>query len=73
MRAGRLRRRRLRTSRPKCRLRKSSKSSNASPRAIAGDYETAEVEPAHSLLLSSLRFWEVERDLIEERMPAIGH
>jgi hypothetical protein len=73
MRAGRLRRRRLRTSRPKRRLRKSNKSSTVSPRAIADDHETAEVEPAHSLLLSSLRFWEVKRDLIEERMTAIGH
>ena len=28
-------------------------------------------ESAHSLLLSSLRFWEVERDLIEERIAAL--
>lgn len=73
MRAGRLRRRRLRTFRSKGRLRKSNKSSNASSRAIGDDDETAQVEPAHSLLLSSLRFWEVKRDLIEERMTAIGH
>jgi hypothetical protein len=33
--------------------------------------ETTQVAPAHSLLLSSLRFWEVERDLIEERKAAI--
>jgi hypothetical protein len=72
MRAGRLRRRRLRTSRSKRRLRKSSKSSNASPPAIADDHETAQLEPGHSLLLSSLRFWEVERDLIEERIAAIN-
>jgi hypothetical protein len=40
---------------------------------MADNHETARVEQAHSLLLSSLRFWEVERDLIEERMTAIGH
>jgi len=34
--------------------------------------DTSQVEPAHSLLLSSLRFWEVERDLIEERRAAIN-
>jgi hypothetical protein len=65
-------RRRLRTSKSKRRVRKSSKSSNASRLAIADDHETVQVESAHSLLLSSLRFWEVERDLIEERMTAIG-
>jgi hypothetical protein len=36
------------------------------------DHETAQVEPAHSLLLSSLRYWEVERDLIEERIAAMA-
>jgi hypothetical protein len=72
MRAGRLRRRRLRTFKSKRALRKSSKSSSASPRAIADDHETAQVEPTHSLLLSSLRFWEVERDLIEERTAALS-
>jgi hypothetical protein len=36
------------------------------------DDETSQVEPAHSLLLSSLRYWEVERDLIEERVAASG-
>ena len=37
------------------------------------DYdETTQVDPVHSLLLSSLRFWEVERDLIEERVAASG-
>ena len=32
------------------------------------------LEPTDSLLLSSLRYWEVERDLIEERVgvPLIG-
>jgi hypothetical protein len=34
--------------------------------------ETAQLEPTHSLLLSSLRYWEVERDLIEERIATIA-
>jgi hypothetical protein len=34
--------------------------------------ETTQLEPTHSLVLSSLRFWEVERDLIEERIAAIN-
>jgi hypothetical protein len=71
MRAGRLRRRRLRTASSKRSVRKSSKSSNASPRVIADDQQPTQVEPAHSLLLSSLRYWEVERDLIEERIAGI--
>ena len=33
-----------------------------------GDDESAEGEDIDRLLLSSLKFWEVERDLIEERM-----
>ena len=33
--------------------------------------ETTYVEPTPSLLLSSLRYWEVDRDLIEERLAAI--
>jgi hypothetical protein len=36
------------------------------------DDESIQVEPAHSLLISSLKFWEVERDLIEERIATIG-
>jgi hypothetical protein len=72
MRAGRLRRTRLRTSKSKRAPQKSGKCPKASPPAIADDHETAEVEPGHSLLLSSLRFWEVERDLIEERIAAIN-
>ena len=40
--------------------------------AIADDDDISQFEPVHSLLLSSLRFWEVERDLIEERKAAIN-
>jgi hypothetical protein len=39
--------------------------------AITDDDKTIQFEPTHSLLLSSLRYWEVERDLIEERKAAI--
>ena len=34
------------------------------------DDECTEVEEIDRLLLSSLRYWEVERDLIEERLAA---
>jgi len=35
------------------------------------DDATTQFESTHSLLLSSLRYWEVERDLIEERIAAL--
>ena len=38
------------------------------PRGIE---ETTDVERTPSLLLSSKRFWEVEHNLIEERLAAI--
>jgi hypothetical protein len=34
--------------------------------------EPDQAEEIDSLLLSSLRFWEVEHDLIEERMEQLG-
>jgi hypothetical protein len=34
--------------------------------------ESAEPEQTDRLLVSALRFWEVERDLIEERLAARG-
>jgi len=40
-------------------------------KALARDDATSGFEAAHSLLLSSLRYWEVERDLIEERIAAL--
>jgi hypothetical protein len=40
------------------------------PPMIANE-ETTDVERTRSLLLSSLRYWEVERDLIDERLAAI--
>jgi len=36
------------------------------------DDEPDQAEGIDRLLLSSLRYWEVERDLIEERMTAIS-
>jgi len=33
--------------------------------------ETTDVERTPSLLFSSLRYWEIERDLIDERLAAI--
>jgi hypothetical protein len=41
-----------------------------SPPETIDDIESAETENVDRLLLSSLRYWEVERDLIEERMAA---
>jgi hypothetical protein len=49
-----------------------SKVDKASPRAVPDDDDITQFEPAHSLLLSSLRYWEVERDLIEERIASIA-
>jgi hypothetical protein len=34
--------------------------------------ESVQADEIDRLLLSSLRFWEVERDLIEERVAATG-
>ena len=39
---------------------------------MTDDDNITEVEPTHSLLLSSLKYWEVERDLIEERIAAVN-
>jgi hypothetical protein len=42
------------------------------PPVMADDDDISQFEPTHSLLLSSLRYWEVERDLIEERIAAMA-
>jgi hypothetical protein len=50
----------------------SSKRSGALwPETVDAD-EPAQAEEIDSLLLSSLRVWEVEHDLIEERMGQLG-
>lgn len=55
----------------KRRPRKLSKPSEVSPPNISGDNGSIEAEEIDRLLLSSLKFWEVERDLIDERMTAM--
>jgi hypothetical protein len=62
---------RWRTSKSMCRQQKTSKRFGASkPEPIEYD-ESAGLEETDRLLLSALRYWEVQRDLIEERIPAI--
>ena len=51
-------------------MRKSTKRSRPSQRQPSDRDEA--VEAPERLLLSALKFWEVERDLIGERMGAIG-
>jgi hypothetical protein len=53
-------------------MRKSNKHSRPWQRQPSDRDEAAEVEAPDRLLLSALKFWEVERDLIGERMGAIG-
>ena len=59
-----------RTSRAKDRARQSSKSSEVWRPEIRNGEESVETEDVDRLLLSSLRLWEVERDLIEERLAS---
>ena len=69
--AARSRGARWRTSKSIRRQQKTSKRFGASqPERIDYD-ESAGFEEADRLLLSALRYWEVQRDLIEERIPAI--
>jgi hypothetical protein len=68
--ATRRKRARWRTLKFKRRLRKLSKRSETSQTETLDDNESAQAEEIDRLLLSSLRYWEVERDLIEERMAA---
>ena len=56
----------------KRRPRKLSKPSETSRPQTMDDDEFAQAEEIDRLLLSSLRFWEVERDLIEERVTTTG-
>jgi len=70
--AGRARHIHLRRSKSKRRRQGPGKNYKVLAREMTDDDEANQVEPAYSLLLSSLRFWEVERDLIEERKASIG-
>ena len=72
MKAIRPKRARWRTLKFKRRQRKLSKRSGTSQPETMDDNESAQAEQIDRLLLSSLRFWEVERDLIEERLEAKG-
>ena len=72
MRAGRPKRVRSRAAKSKRRLQRPDKRDKALPRAMANRGEVTQFEPTHSLLLSSLKFWEVERDLIDERVAALS-
>ena len=62
--------RRHRTPKFKRKSQQSSKLSEGLPPKIMNGDESAEAEETDRLLLSSLRYWEVERDLIEERLAA---
>jgi len=65
---------RMRTAKSKRRSQMTGKNHKAFLRPeSADDDESIPVEPIHSLLLSSLKYWEVERDLIEERVAAVNH
>src|SRR5262249_16373319 len=70
---GRRRKRaRSRAAKSKQRAQTSGKNYKVLRRSRSADNdEPTLVEPIHSLLLSSLRYWEVERDLIEERIASI--
>ena len=70
--AARPKRVRWRTLKFKRRPRKLSKRSGTSQPETMDENESAQAEEIDRLLLSSLRYWAVERDLIEERMAARG-
>ena len=72
MESRRSRRLNVRTSKSKQKGQRQSNNYKVLAREMTDDDQANQVEPAHSLLLSSLRFWEVERDLIEERKAAIN-
>ena len=62
---------RLRNAKFRRRPRRLAKLSGKLRPPIIANEETKDVERARSLLLSSLRYWEVERDLIDERLATI--
>ncbi len=66
------RRRRWRMSRSKRTRQRSSKSSAQWRREMPDDNGSSEAEGIDRLLLSALRYWEVKRDLIDERREARG-
>ena len=72
MEAIRPKRDRWRTLKFKRRSRKLSKCSGTLQPETMDNNGSAEPEETDRLLVSALRFWEVEHDLIEERLAAIG-
>ena len=70
MKAGRQNRTRSRTSKCRRKQEETRKRSTVSWPEPLDDDESVRAEETDRLLLSSLRYWEVERDLIEERL---GH
>ena len=66
--AGRTTRTRSRNAKFKRRRRSSAKLSGKSRPLMIANEETTDVDRTPSLLFSSLRYWEVERDLIDERL-----
>ena len=57
-------------SKSKRRSQHSCKLPTATPSEVLNGDESAETEPIDRLLSSSLRLWEVEREIIEERQDA---
>jgi len=70
--AGRARHGHVKRAKSKQRRPRPNKGFNVLTHKTADKDETNQVETPHSLLLASLRFWEIERDLIEERIAALG-
>lgn len=58
------------TSKSKRRSQRASKTLKAWQPEVLNDDESAEAEPIDRLLTSSLRLWEIEHELIEERKDA---
>jgi len=69
--AGRTNGTRSRKAKSRRRRRSSPKLSGKLRPLMISHEETTDVEQTPSLLVSSLRYWEVERDLIDERLAAI--
>lgn len=65
------RRRRSRISKAAGKLQATTKYLIPSHLKAVENSQSAQLEETHNLLLSSLRYWEVERDLIEERLAAM--
>jgi len=62
----------LRKSKSRRKPRTPSKGPGPGQPKVMSNSESAQAEGLDRLLLSSLKYWEVERDLIEERLAARG-